>query len=663
MNHLLFSQEQQEQYPVCILSTALRKEQMIEAYLTPFGISGEDVIGLSLHLSQTQKKTPVAEMKLYIEQEVVPTLHDCKVQYLVCTDAEYFKVLTKQAKVEANLGYVLDCVFGPWKVVYVPSFRAIFYDPEKVKSKIKAGMDALLQHAQGTYKPPGESIMTFFAYPWTEAEIATWLDKLLEMNVPLSIDIEAFDLKHYASGIGTISFAWSKSEGIAFCVDYHPIYGAKEAPFGINQPNLGIRKLLLNFFMKLQQTALYHNIAFDVYVLIYQLFMDHLNDTEGLLDGLDVMLKNWHCTKLITYLATNSCAGNKLSLKDQAQAWAGNYAIEEIKDITKIPVEKLLQYNLIDAMSTWYVYEKHWNTLVADEQLEIYETLFKPATVDIIQMQLTGLPVNMERVTQVEAEMLADEDKALTAIRGLPLVQKFEYLLNEDWVKWKNSTLKKKRVSMADAKEVFNPNSPPQLQRLLYEELALPVIATTDSKLPATDGDTLVALQNHTADPEVLSLLANLRDYKAVNKILTSFIPALKKAQKGIDEWHYLFGNFNLGGTLSGRLSSNSPNLQNLPASNSKTPMNKKISKLIKSCFAAPKGKIFAGLDFASLEDRISALTTKDPNKLKVYSGHLVYELEVDGVIHHIRDDATIVYDGKTYTGEQFYELHSTGVL
>jgi len=170
-------------------------------------------------------------------------------------------------------------------------------------------------------------------------------------------------------------------------------------------------------------------------------------------------------------------------LKDQAQAWAGNYAIEEIKDITKIPVEKLLQYNLIDAMSTWYVYEKHWNTLVADEQLEIYETLFKPATVDIIQMQLTGLPVNMERVTQVEAEMLADEDKALTAIRGLPLVQKFEYLLNEDWVNWKNSTLKKKRVSMADAKEVFNPNSPPQLQRLLYEELALPVIATTDSKL------------------------------------------------------------------------------------------------------------------------------------------------------------------------------------
>jgi DNA polymerase-1 len=44
------------------------------------------------------------------------------------------------------------------------------------------------------------------------------------------------------------------------------------------------------------------------------------------------------------------------------------------------------------------------------------------------------------------------------------------------------------------------------------------------------------------------------------------------------------------------------------------------LGKLIKSCFVAPPGWIFAGLDFDSLEDRISALTTKDPNKLKVYT-------------------------------------------
>ena len=54
------------------------------------------------------------------------------------------------------------------------------------------------------------------------------------------------------------------------------------------------------------------------------------------------------------------------------------------------------------------------------------------------------------------------------------------------------------------------------------------------------------------------------------------------------------------------------PNLQNLPS-------NSKYGKLIKSCVQAGEGWLFVGLDFASLEDRISALTTKDKNKLKVY--------------------------------------------
>lgn len=111
---------------------------------------------------------------------------------------------------------------------------------------------------------------------------------------------------------------------------------------------------------------MYHNIAFDVYALIYQLFMTDLLDTEGLLHGMSIMLRNWDCTKLITYLATNSCAGNKLSLKDQAQEYAGNYAQEEINDITRIPLAELLEYNLVDGLCTWYVYEKHWDTLVND---------------------------------------------------------------------------------------------------------------------------------------------------------------------------------------------------------------------------------------------------------------------------------------------------------
>ena len=40
--------------------------------------------------------------------------------------------------------------------------------------------------------------------------------------------------------------------------------------------------------------------------------------------------------------------------------------------------------------------------------------------------------------------------------------------------------------------------------------------------------------------------------------------------------------------------------------------------------------------------------------------GHIVYEVKIDGIIHHIRDDDTINFDGKTYTGEEFYATYSS---
>ena len=72
-----------------------------------------------------------------------------------------------------------------------------------------------------------------------------------------------------------------------------------------------------------------------------------------------------------------------------------------------------------------------------------------------------------------------------------------------------------------------------------------------------------------------LAFLAALIDYKAVAIILSTFIPALENAQLADDGCYYIYGNFNLGGTVSGRLSSSDPNLQNLPASS-------KWAKLIK---------------------------------------------------------------------------------
>jgi DNA polymerase-1 len=641
MRHLVFSEQVRASYPICLLTPDIHRVQIQDAYLTSHGIDPNELLVLSLHRSPTAKKTPMKEMVAYITEELAPVLTDMQVEYLLVADSDYFKALTKAPKVEANLGYVMDCVYGPWKIVYIPNYRQIFYDPDKVKAKITLAIEAVKQHRLGNYERPGASIIKFAAYPETPEDIEQWLERLIVENRPLTCDIEGFSLKHHTAGIGTITFCWSKHEGIAFPVDYEPIAGATEAPFGRQTHNARVRQLLLSFFRRFKQKIIYHSIAYDAYVLIYQLFMKHILDTEGMLTGMKEMLRCWDDTKLIAYLATNSCAGNQLKLKILAQEFAGNYAVEEIEDITRIPLSELLQYNLVDGLSTWFVYEKFWDQMVADQQLDIYRNLFQPATWDIIQMQLTGLPLNMERVKRVKLILQAFEGKAIETIANSKLVQKYTYKLREAYVAKRNAELKVKRISINDAEVaqvVFNPKSAPQLQALLYTELGLPVIARSDSRLPSTKGKVLKDLQNHTSDPEVKKLLEALVDFKAVAKILTDFIPSFENAAQGPDDWHYLFGNFNLGGTISGRLSSSDPNLQNLPSNVYMTisdelfdmfredlaPFVKKgslsLGKLIKSCFEAPPGWLFVGLDFASLEDKISALTTKDPNKLKVYT-------------------------------------------
>lgn len=631
MQYQTFTDTVEPSYPIAILVPKLDYDGMMREYIEPaMSIQPSEAIGYALH--QTGKKTSATDMRAYLD-DLIPILNeDLSVEYLLVGDGEYFKTLTGVNKADAYLGYVLPNTYpndlkGRFHVLFVPNYRQVFYDPGKTRARISQAMDALWNHRKGHYRDPGCSIIHSAAYPTTVTDIAGWLQKLVKMNQPLTCDIEAFSLRHYSAGIGTIAFAWSKHDGIAFPVDLGPNAAA-------------VRKLLIKFFIEFKGKLIFHHISYDVMVLIYQLFMEHLIDTEGLLKGLEVFLdRDWDDTKIISYLATNTCAGNELGLKTQAQEFAGNYAVENITDITKIPLPKLLEYNLVDCLSTWFVHEKHWDTLVADDQLDIYENLFKPALVDIIQMQLTGMPLDMGRVAEVKDLLGADRDDAIKRIQAHKLVQEFTNTLKEEHVEQRNSELKTKRISIYDDETqavTFNPNSPPQKQRLLYEVAGLPIIERTKTKQPATGGDVLEKLKAYTEDPLVKGLIDAFLDFAVVDKIYGTFIPAMEAAEQGPDGCYYLFGNFNLGGTLSGRLSSSEPNLQTIPSGNEGEKTKKgRYGKLIKSCFVAPKGWLFVGLDFNSLEDRISALTTKDRNKLKVYTdgydGHSLRALSYFG--------------------------------
>ena len=547
-------------------------------YCDPLGVTDYQIVKIWKY----KKKTPVTDIKTCLQEQVYPKITTYTPNYVLVADSEYFKVMAKVTKPDAYIGYFFGDTF---KFLYVPSYKQIFYHPEETKEKITRALNSIKASEQGKYCSPGSNIIKDEYYPSTTKDIAVLLKSLANRPI-LTCDIETYSLKHIDAGLGSICFCWDKHSGCAFKID-------KSSDF----KNQEVRDLLKEFFINYKGTLIFHNIAFDVTVLIYQLFMKDVLDQEGLLNGLDIMLKNWEDTKLMTYLCTNSCSGNNLGLKYQAQAYAGNWAQDEISNIDKIPEEDLLRYNLIDGLSTWFVYEKYKDTLVAEKQDKLYREIFKPTTKDIIQMQLTGIPLNYDKVLEAEQKLNDDKNQALSVITANKYVIKFKEVLNQEAVDKYNST-HKKQITLADVDEEFNPNSGIQIKKLLYDLIKLPVINLTESKQPATDGDTLKALLNHTTDKDVLDLLQALIDYSAVEKILSAFIPTFKKATPASDGRRYIYGNFNLGGTVSGRLSSSKPNLQQIPATGSK------YAKLIKSCFQAPKGWLWVGLDYASLTTR-----------------------------------------------------------
>lgn len=619
MDYFVF--KEQPAYPIALLikSSAFVRNEIEGNYALPLynaGIPVGDVAAYSLYYNLAGK-APKKIIKEYLA-DLLPFLRRQGAKALYCADAEYFKVLAGLTKAEPHLGYVVPCAvpgFTDMKVILGVNHKSLIYNPMN-EGKLQLSIDALIGELQGAYTAPGANIIKHADYPKTTADIKAALSALMDKPF-LSCDIETCSLKHDKAGIATITFCWSEHEGIAFPVDYVPFsVPTDEGLHGYMKKNVQVRQLLTEFFRAYTGKMRYHNAPYDVKILIYELWMQgNGHDNEALLQGLETMTRNFDDTKIITYLATNSTAGNKLGLKEQSHEFAGNYAVDEIKNVLKIPLDDLLRYNLVDGLCTNYVHKKHWQTLVDDQQEHIYETLMKPSLQTIIQLELSGMPMDMDAVAHCRKELETTLEGCMATLYSYPIIHQFEAAMQVKAMEAKNATLKKKVKPLSDFAHItFNPNSNPQVAVLLYEWFGLPIIDRTKNKEPAVGAKTLVKLLNHTQDPNVINVLETLIAYSKAGKVLSSFIPAFEAAithAKG-DTTHWLHGSFNLGGTVSGRLSSSNPNLQNIPAGS-------KYAKLVKECFKAPPGWVMAGADFNSLEDYISALTTKDPNKLKVY--------------------------------------------
>jgi len=492
---------------------------MIEHYFDPLaklGIKPDSMLGLSLTYN-AQNKAPIS----LVNESLVTILKACEklsITTLLVADATYFKKLTGERKAEPHHGYIKPCtitrevrVFDeinqkyktikePYKINIILSvnYQVLFYNPD-AQERLTMSLETLANHKAGTHVDLGMNIIHSEVYPSDRNNIKIWLDKLHDYP-ELTCDIEAFSLIFSKAGIGTISFAWDQHNGVAFAVDYAAAnFNTSIGVYGIQYDNYEIKALLREFFETYKGKLTYHGGTYDIKVLIYELFMEDLLDNKGLVEGLDVMYRSINDTKIITYLATNSTAGNNLKLKHNAFEYTGNYAQDDIHDISLIPLDKLLRYNLIDSLATWYVKNKNMPIMVADQQQSIYDDIMIPSMKLITHMELTGMPMDPDHIDVMHTTLVNVIVDQKNILYGSQLIKDYEWDRQREACVIANLLLKRKIRPISDFYAKFNPASTKQVQELLYDDdqFNLPIIDKTDSGMPAVGAKTLKKHLNH----------------------------------------------------------------------------------------------------------------------------------------------------------------------
>ncbi|MCI5745483.1 MAG: DNA polymerase I, partial [Erysipelotrichaceae bacterium] len=148
----------------------------------------------------------------------------------------------------------------------------------------------------------------------------------------------------------------------------------------------------------------------------------------------------------------------------------------------------------------------------------------------------------------------------------------------------------------------ININSPKQLAELLYDELKLPC-----NKKRSTGADDLKRIENlHEVVPLILA-------YRKYAKLLNTYIESFQAYKFSDNRIHAMF---NQAVTMTGRLSSSQPNLQNLSIRDDER-------KIIRKLVIAPKGYKILSLDYSQIELRILAYLSQDENLLEAFNNNL----------------------------------------
>ena len=292
---------------------------------------------------------------------------------------------------------------------------------------------------------------------------------------------------------------------------------------------------------------------------------------------------------------------------------------------TQVDVARAAEYACEDADQTLDVHMALWPRLAQDPKLrEVYE--LEIATSEALyRIERNGV--------LIDAPTLA----AQSAILGQRIVQ----LETE---------------SYAIAGQPFNLSSPKQLGEIFFDKLGLPVIKKTATGARSTDEEVLEKLA------EDYPLPARILEHRGLSKLKGTYTDKL--AQMALPRTGRVHTHYAQAVAVTGRLSSNDPNLQNIPV---RTAEGRKV----REAFVASTGHVIASADYSQIELRIMAHLSDDEALLKAFHEGLdvhkataseVFGVAVEQVSSEQRRYAKTINFGLIYGMSAFGLAKSLGI-
>ncbi|MCH8976459.1 MAG: DNA polymerase I, partial [Proteobacteria bacterium] len=387
-----------------------------------------------------------------------------------------------------------------------------------------------------------------------------WIDKLEQSDL-FSFDTETTSLDYMEAQLVGLSFSTEPGEA-AYVPVAHDYEGA---------PKQLSRELVLEKLRPLledvNKAKLGQNLKYD----------------KNILANYGVELKGiQHDSMLQSYILDSTASRHdmdSLALK-YLQRTTTHYEDVAGKGSKQIPfnqvaIEHAAPYAAEDADITLQLHQNFWPELQRNEKLQhVYETIEIPLISVLSHMERNGVVVDAEMLTQQSHEL---------ASRMSEIEQEAHDL----------------------AKQTFNISSPKQIQKLLYEDMQLPILAKTPKGQPSTAESVLQELARDYDLPRLIL------DYRSLNKLKTTYTDKLPGQISPVTG--RVHTSYHQAVAATGRLSSSDPNLQNIP-------IRTEEGRRIRQAFISPSNCVLLAADYSQIELRIMAHLSKDKGLLEAFS-------------------------------------------